>query len=67
MTKEQRQNKKLIKRYPFLLPRNVFTDEVPEEYDYSYIRGIGELPKGWEKLFLQMCEDIRTPLVKQNN
>ena len=64
MTKEQRQNKKLIKRYPFLLPRNVFTDKIPEDYDYSYIRGIGELPKGWEKLFLQMCEDIRTPLVK---
>lgn len=64
MTREQRQNKKLIKRYPFLLPRNVFTDKVPEDYDYSYIRGVGEIPKGWEKLFLQMCEDIRKPLVK---
>lgn len=57
------QNKKLIERYPYLLPRNVFTDELPEDYDYSYIRGIGEIPPGWEKLFLQMCEDIRQPLI----
>lgn len=63
MTKEQKRNKQLVERYPFLLPRNVFTDELPEDYDYSYIRGIGELPKGWEKLFLQMCEDIRQPLI----
>jgi hypothetical protein len=61
MTKEQ--NKKLVERYPFLLPRNVFTDELPEDYDYSYINGIGEIPEGWEKLFLQLCEDIRQPLI----
>ena len=64
MTKEE--NKKLIERYPFLLPRNVWTDKVPEGYDYSYIRGIGEIPKGWERLFLQMCEDIRQPLIDAN-
>lgn len=61
MTKEQ--NKQLVERYPFLLPRNVWTDELPEDYDYSYINGIGELPPGWEKVFLQMCEDIRQPLI----
>jgi hypothetical protein len=61
MTNEQ--NKQLVERYPFLLPRNVFTDELPEDYDYSYINGIGEIPRGWEKLFLQMCEDIRQPLI----
>jgi hypothetical protein len=61
MTNEQ--NKQLVERYPFLLPRNVFTDELPEDYDYSYINGIGEIPCGWEKLFLQMCEDIRQPLI----
>ena len=60
-TKEQ--NKQLVERYPFLLPRNVWTDELPEDYDYSYINGIGEIPEGWEKLFLQMCEDIRQPLI----
>lgn len=60
------QNKKLIERYPFLLPRNVWTDEVPKDYDYSYVRGQGELPNGWWKLFLQMCEDIRQPLIDAN-
>lgn len=60
---EQQQNKKLVERYPFLLPRNVWTDEIPDDYDYSYINGIGEIPKGWEKLFLQLCEDIRQPLI----
>lgn len=60
------QNKKLIERYPFLLPRNVWTDEVSKDYDYSYIRGQYELPNGWWKLFLQMCEDIRQPLIDVN-
>jgi hypothetical protein len=60
------QNKKLVERYPFLLPRNVFTDELSEDYDYSYIWGIGEIPEGWEKLFLQLCEDIRQPLIDAN-
>lgn len=59
----QEEIKKLVERYPYLLPRNVFTDELPEDYDYTYINGIGEIPKGWEKLFLQMCEDIRQPLI----
>ena len=60
------QNKALVERYPFLLPRNVWTDKVPEDYDYSYIRGIHEIPEGWKKLFFQMCEDIRQPLIDAN-
>ena len=59
----QEKIKKLIERYPFLMPRNVWTDEVDEDYDYSYINGIEEIPQGWEKLFLQLCEDIRQPLI----
>ena len=59
----QEEIKKIVERYPYLLPRNVFTDEVPDDYDYTYIRGIGEIPHGWRKLFLQMCEDIRQPLI----
>lgn len=59
-------NKELIERYPFLLPRNVFTDRLDPDYDYSYIRGIGEIPTGWEKLFLQMCEDLKRQLVKDD-
>ena len=60
------QNKRLVDRYPFLLPRNVWTDLLPDDYDYSYIRGVEEVPKGWERLFLQLCEDIRQPLIDAN-
>ena len=59
------QNKALVEHYPFLLPRNVWTDEILENYDYSYVRG-AELPEGWRLLFLQMCEDIRQPLIDAN-
>ena len=59
-------NKKLIEEYPFLMPRNVFTDEVSPTYDYSYILGLDDLPKGWGKLFLQMCEDLKKQLIKDN-
>ena len=62
MTKEE--NKALIERMPYLMPRNVFTDKVIDNYDYEYIRGEYELPDGWFRLFLQMCEDIREPLKK---
>lgn len=60
MTKEE--IKALVERYPYLLPRNVWTDEVPADYDYTYIKYM-EIPQGWERLFFQMCEDIRQPLV----
>jgi hypothetical protein len=60
MTREEIKN--LVERYPYLLPRNVWTDKVPEDYNYTYIRGL-ELPKGWYKLFFQLCEDIRQPLI----
>lgn len=61
----QEEIKRLVERYPYLLPRNVWTDEVPEDYDYTYIKGL-EIPGGWLKLFLQMCEDIRQPLIDAN-
>jgi hypothetical protein len=54
--------RKLVERYPYLLPRNVFTDKLPDDYDYTYIKFL-EIPIGWNRLFLQMCEDIRQPLI----
>lgn len=54
--------KEIVERYPYLLPRNVWTDKVPEDYDYTYIKGL-EIPIGWQRLFFQMCEDIRQPLI----
>lgn len=58
----QEKIRELVERYPYLLPRNVWTDKVPEDYDYTYFIGL-EIPRGWLKLFLQLCEDIRQPLI----
>lgn len=44
------------------MPRNVWTDEIIEDYDYSFTYA-DDIPQGWKKLFLQMCEDIRQPLI----
>ena len=57
MSMIQEKIKKLIERYPFLMPRNVWTGEVDEDYDYSYIFPL-EIPDGWYKLFFQMCDDL---------
>lgn len=64
--RERQINKKLCQQMPYLIPRKVFTDKIPEDYDYDCIRGEYELPKGWFELFLQMCEDIRQPLIDAN-
>lgn len=60
------QNKLLLNKFPFLQPRNVWTDEILEDYDYSYILGIGELPEGWERLFLLFCKNLKKELDKFN-
>lgn len=70
-------NKKLIERFPFLIPRNAWSgkkitdgkgfwhgnpDEVPE-YDYEYT-ALDEMPEGWRKAFgEQMCQEIMDELV----
>lgn len=59
------QNKKLIERYPFLLPRNRFTDKVQEDYDYSWTE-LDCLDEGWRKAFGEMIlEEIRDDLIKE--
>lgn len=58
------ENKMLCERYPYLIPRSVWDDKISEDYDYSFIHGDYELPEGWIPLFIQMCEDIREPLIK---
>ena len=52
------ENKKLIEKYPFLMPRNVWTDELLKDYDYSFTL-YDEMPKGWADAFgMQMLEEI---------
>lgn len=59
-------NKKLIESYPFLLPRNRFTGEVSEDYDYSCTE-LDDMPSGWRIAFgEQMCEEIANLLKKAN-
>lgn len=58
------ENKALIEKYPFLLPRNVFDDAVPDDYDYSYTL-FEDIPEGWQIAFgMQMIEELREILVK---
>lgn len=64
MSESREVNKKLIERYPFLLPRNRWTDEAQEDFDYSYTE-LDAMPDGWRKAFgEQMCEEIREELVR---
>ena len=60
------QNRKLCKRYPFLIPRNRWTDKIAwgKRDKYSYTE-LDDMDKGWRKAFgIQMCEEIRTELIK---
>lgn len=62
MTAEE--NRNLVERFPFLLPRNRWTGEVSEDYDYSYTE-LDAMPEGWRKAFgEQLCEELKAELVK---
>lgn len=68
-------NKHLCERYPFLIPRNRFTDQILWEdksswyycYPYSFTE-LDEMPHGWRCAFgIQMCEEIKEELIKSNH
>ena len=62
----QKENKQLCEQYPFLLPRNRWTDEIPKDFDYSYTE-LDAMPDGWRKAFgLQMCEELKQELIRIN-
>lgn len=64
--KKVEENKKLIKDFPFLLPRNRWSGKVVEDYDYSYTE-LDSMPRGWRKAFgMQMLEELKEALVKAN-
>lgn len=46
-------NKKLIKKYPWLLPLNVWTRQPLKDYDYSWTEW-DAIPKGWRIAFGDM-------------
>ncbi len=58
------ENKALIEEFPFLLPRNRWTDKVPDDYDFSYTE-LDNMPDGWRSAFgLQMCRELKEILKK---
>lgn len=46
-------NKALIDKYPFLLPKNVWTGKVIDDYDYTFTEW-DCIPDGWQKCFGDM-------------
>lgn len=49
--------KKVAERYPFLIPVNVWTGKIDEDFDFHYLEGF--FGYGWEKIFLRYCEAIK--------
>ncbi len=61
---EREYNKQLIEQYPFLMPYNVWTGKMLEDYNYEYT-WLDDMPDGWRNAFgLQMCEEIKQALLE---
>lgn len=61
---KQLKNKRLIKKYYWLAPRNVWTGRIPKDYDYTWIDwGWGQ---GWDKAFGQMYMDELGSAIKES-
>ena len=64
LTAEQKANKKLTKRFPFLLPRNRWGGDIAEDYAYDYTE-LDAMPEGWRGSFgIEMCERLSACLKK---
>ena len=59
-------NKELCEKYPFLIPRNRWTDAIPEDYNFEYTE-LDSLEDGWRTAFgEQLCEELKEALIKTN-
>lgn len=59
-------NKKLVEAYPFLFPRNVWTEKIPDDYNYDYT-WYDSIPKGWRMAFgLELINELRNACVASN-
>lgn len=56
-------NEYLCMEYPFLIPRNHWTDEIVEDFDFSYTE-LDDIEEGWRTLGLNLCEEIKQELLK---
>ena len=65
-TEDKELNKKMVEEFPFLLPRNRWTGEVSEYYDYSY-NELWDLENGWAKAFgYELICELRDALIEAN-
>jgi len=65
-TEEQLHNWLLCGKYPFLVPRYDWSQEIVEDYDYTSTY-LDDIPVGWKKAFGEMmCEEIKQELVRCN-
>lgn len=56
-------NRELVETYPFLIPRNVWTDEIIDNEDEFTV--LDMMPEGWRKAFgEQMCAEIKDALTE---
>ena len=58
LSEEQRANYQLCMNYPFLLH--------PEDDNYDYEYFPVNIPKGWENLFIDMCQKLKEILIEHN-
>jgi len=57
-------NKRLCKRYPFIIPRDWTGKVIRNKYYWTLL---DDMPVGWRNAFgEQMCEELRTVLIKGN-
>lgn len=57
-------NKAMINYFPFLLPRNVWTDEVSDDYDYT-CNNFCCMPDGWVMAFgYELLCELREALIE---
>ena len=65
--KTQMFNKRLLKRYPWLMPRNAWTGKVIKDYDYLWTE-YDCVPDGWRKAFgMMMLEEYDEEIRKYNH
>lgn len=58
------ENAALCERYPFLIPRSLWSGEIHPDYDYSFTK-LDDLPEGWRIAFgEELCEEIKAALLR---
>lgn len=61
----EKYNKELIKEYPFLERRNVFTDEPMNNFMFTWL---DNMPEGWRIAFgKEICDELKQALIDYDN